>query len=228
VRVLIVDDQTLVRAGFRKILETEPAVTEVIEAGNGAEALVEAARRSPDVVVMDIRMPEMDGLEATRRLVASDPTARVLILTTFNLDGYVYEALRAGASGFMLKDAPPEQLRDAVRLIAAGDALLSPAVTRAVITEFARGPGARMELAAALDQLTAREREVLDLVAQGLSNDEIAGRLVVSRATVKSHVASLLLKLGCRDRVQLVIFAYESGAARPGEDAQVGGAQPGR
>jgi DNA-binding NarL/FixJ family response regulator len=181
------------------------------------EALAQAARSTPDVVVMDIRMPKMDGLEATRRLVAGDPAARVLILTTFNLDGYVYEALRAGASGFMLKDSLPEQLLDAVRVVAAGEALLSPAVTRAVITEFARGPGARLELAASLDLLTAREREVLDLVTSGLSNDEIAARLVVSRATVKSHVASLLLKLGCRDRVQLVIFSYESGAARPGD-----------
>jgi DNA-binding NarL/FixJ family response regulator len=214
VRVLIVDDQTLVRAGFRKILETDPAVTEIREAANGAEALSESARETPDVVVMDIRMPEMDGLEATRRLVANDPTARVLILTTFNLDGYVYEALRAGASGFMLKDAPPEQLLEAVRVIAAGEALLSPAVTRAVITEFARGPGVRLDLAASLELLTAREREVLDLVTLGLSNSEIAGRLIVSRPTVKSHVASLLLKLGCRDRIQLVIFAYESGAAK--------------
>jgi len=217
VRVLIVDDQALVRAGFRKILETDPAITEVSEAADGVEALTQAARSTPDVVVMDIRMPQMDGLEATRRLVAGDPSARVLILTTFNLDGYVYEALRAGASGFMLKDSLPEQLLDAVRVVAAGEALLSPAVTRAVITEFARGPGARLELAASLDLLTAREREVLDLVTSGLSNDEIAARLVVSRATVKSHVASLLLKLGCRDRVQLVIFAYESGAARPGD-----------
>jgi DNA-binding NarL/FixJ family response regulator len=219
-RILIADDQALVRAGFRKILETDPAVTAVSEAANGVEALAEAARRPPDVVVMDIRMPEMDGLEATRRLVAREPASRVLILTTFNLDGYVYEALRAGASGFMLKDAPPEQLLDAVRVIAAGEALLAPAVTRAVITEFARGPGARLELAASLDLLTSREREVLDLVAAGLSNDEIAERLVVSRATVKSHVASLLLKLSCRDRVQLVIFAYEAGAIRPGEEAK--------
>jgi DNA-binding NarL/FixJ family response regulator len=217
VRVLIVDDQALVRAGFRKILETDAAITEVSEAADGVEALAQAARSTPDVVVMDIRMPKMDGLEATRRLVAGDPAARVLILTTFNLDGYVYEALRAGASGFMLKDSLPEQLLDAVRVVAAGEALLSPAVTRAVITEFARGPGARLELAASLDLLTAREREVLDLVTSGLSNDEIAARLVVSRATVKSHVASLLLKLGCRDRVQLVIFSYESGAARPGD-----------
>jgi DNA-binding NarL/FixJ family response regulator len=217
VRVLIVDDQALVRAGFRKILETDAAITEVSEAADGVEALAQAARSTPEVVVMDIRMPKMDGLEATRRLVAGDPTARVLILTTFNLDGYVYEALRAGASGFMLKDSLPEQLLDAVRVVAAGEALLSPAVTRAVITEFARGPGARLELAASLDLLTAREREVLDLVTSGLSNDEIAARLVVSRATVKSHVASLLLKLGCRDRVQLVIFSYESGAARAGD-----------
>jgi len=221
VRVLIVDDQALVRAGFRKILETDPAITDVREAANGTEALSESARRTPDVVVMDIRMPEMDGLEATRRLVANDPTARVLILTTFNLDGYVYEALRAGASGFMLRDGPPEQLLEAVRVIAAGDALLSPAVTRAVITEFARGPGVRLELAAALDLLTAREREVLDLVTLGLSNDEIASRLVVSRTTIKTHVASLLLKLGCRDRVQLVIFAYESGTTKPGTDGTI-------
>jgi DNA-binding NarL/FixJ family response regulator len=222
VRVLIVDDQTLVRAGLRKILETDPSITAVGEAANGVEALAEAARCAPDVVVMDIRMPAMDGLEATRRLLATDPTARVLILTTFNLDAYVYDALRAGASGFMLKDAPPEQLLDAVRVIAAGDALLSPAVTRAVITEFTRGPGARLELAASLDLLTAREREVLNLVALGLSNDEIAAQLIVSRATVKSHVANLLLKLGCRDRVQLVIFAYESGTARPGEETTTG------
>jgi len=218
VRVLIVDDQTLVRVGFRKILETDPSITDVVEAGNGVEALAEVTRCPPDVVVMDIRMPRMDGLDATRRLLARDPAARVLILTTFNLDGYVYEALRAGASGFMLKDGPPEQLLDAVRVIAAGDALLSPAVTRAVITEFARGPGARLELAAMLDALTPREHEVLSLVASGMSNQEIADQLVVSLATVKSHVASLLVKLSCRDRVQLVIFAYESGASRPGEE----------
>jgi DNA-binding NarL/FixJ family response regulator len=218
VRVLVADDQALVRAGFRKILETDPAITDVAEAATGLQALAESAKMAPDVVVMDIRMPEMDGLEATRRLVARDPATRVLILTTFNLDGYVFEALRAGASGFMLKDAPPEQLLEAVRVVAAGDALLAPAVTRTVISEFARGPGVRLELAPSLNLLTAREREVFDLVTLGLSNDEIAAQLIVSRTTVKSHVAHLLLKLDCRDRVQLVIFGYESGAAKPGAD----------
>jgi RNA polymerase sigma factor (sigma-70 family) len=213
--VLVADDQAMVRAGLRKILETDPTIA-VVEAADGREALAQARRRRPDVAVIDIRMPEMDGLEATRRLTAEDEDARVLVLTTFGLDEYVFEALRAGASGFLLKDSPPEDLLAAVRVIAAGDALLSPAVTRAVIREFSGAPAHRLDLASMLDRLTGREREVLLLVAEGLSNTEVAERLVISPATVKAHVASLLLKLRRRDRVQLVIFAYESGVIRPG------------
>jgi DNA-binding NarL/FixJ family response regulator len=215
VRVLIADDQALVRAGIRKLLETDPGIVVTGEAADGVEALAHAAAQRPDVIVMDIRMPRLDGLEATRQLLARDPRARVLILTTFALDEYVYEALRAGASGFLLKDAPPEHLLEAVHVIAAGDALLSPQITRTVIREFSRGPGVRIDLARKLDDVTPRERQILDHIAHGLTNDEIAARLIVSRTTVKTHVASLLAKLAARDRVQLVIFAYESGALNP-------------
>jgi DNA-binding NarL/FixJ family response regulator len=215
IRVLIADDQALVRAGFRKILEADSDLEVVAEAVDGLEAVEKAQRLAPDVVLMDIRMPNLDGLEATRRLLGARAETRVLILTTFGLDEYVYEALRAGASGFLLKDAPPEDLLAAVRVIARGDALLDPAITRAVIAEFARRP-VRSELARSLEDLTPREREVLELLARGLSNAEIAQRFVVSDGTVKTHVASVLRKLGLRDRVQAVIYAYESGLVEPG------------
>ena len=214
--VLIADDQALVRVGLRKILESDPALTVVGEAGDGEDAVAEARRSLPDVVLMDIRMPVLDGIEATRRIVRAQPGTRVLILTTFGLDGYVYDALHAGASGFMLKDAPPEELVAAVRIVASGDALLAPAVTRAVIDEFARRrPVAEPKGPSAVAELTPREREVLDLLAGGLSNPEICARLVISEATAKTHVAHILQKLGLRDRVQAVIYAYESGLLTP-------------
>jgi DNA-binding NarL/FixJ family response regulator len=215
-RVLIADDQALVRAGFRKLLESA-GVDVVGEASDGREAVVMAQQLRPTVVLMDIRMPGMDGIEATRRLTMSEGDAvRVLILTTFGLDEYVYDALRAGASGFMLKDAPPEELLAAVEVVARGDALIAPAVTRAVIEEFARRSPATMPEAPGVDELTAREREVLELLARGLSNAEIAERLVVSDGTVKTHVAHVLGKLRLRDRVQAVILAYEAGIVIPG------------
>jgi DNA-binding NarL/FixJ family response regulator len=214
--VLIADDQALVRVGLRKILESDPQLTVVGEAGDGEDAVAEARRSLPDVVLMDIRMPVLDGIEATRRIVRAQPGTRVLILTTFGLDGYVYDALHAGASGFMLKDAPPEELVAAVRIVASGDALLAPAVTRAVIDEFARRqPVAEPRVPAAVGELTPREREVLDLLAGGLSNPEICAQLVISEATAKTHVAHILQKLGLRDRVQAVIYAYESGLLTP-------------
>jgi RNA polymerase sigma factor (sigma-70 family) len=217
VRVLIADDQTLVRAGFRKILEADAEIEVVGEAADGLEAVEAARALAPDVVLMDVRMPRLDGLEATRRLVDQEKDGpRVLVLTTFGLEEYVYEALRAGASGFLLKDVPPEQLLAGVHVVARGDALLDPAITRSVIEEFAAKPAVRRELAAKLDELTPREREVFSLVARGLSNAEIARELVVSEGTVKTHVAHVLLKLGLRDRVQSVIYAYESGAVQPG------------
>jgi DNA-binding NarL/FixJ family response regulator len=215
-RVLIADDQPLVRVGLRKILEAEPDLAVVEEAANGEEAVAEARLHRPDVVLMDIRMPVLDGIEATRRIAAAQPGARVLILTTFGLDTYVFDALRAGASGFMLKDAPPEELVAAVRLVARGDALLAPAVTRGVIEEFARRPVPRtVEPSPALAELTAREREVLELLARGRSNPEICAELVISEATAKTHVARILQKLGLRDRVQAVIYAYENGVVTP-------------
>ena len=213
--VLIADDQALVRVGLRKILEVEPDTAVVGEAGDGEAAIREARRLRPDVVLMDIRMPVLDGIEATRRIVASQPAAKVLILTTFGLDGYVFEALRAGASGFMLKDAPPEEIAAAVRVVAGGDALLAPAVTRSVVEEFARHQPAPTRPTALAD-LTARETEVLELLARGLSNAEICERLVVSEATTKTHVARVLQKLGLRDRIQAVIYAYEAGVVTPG------------
>ncbi len=217
VRVLVADDQALVRAGFRKILEGDDEIEVVGEAADGEEAIELARRLDPDVVLMDIRMPILDGIAATRTL-AQGPhkRPRVLVLTTFALEEYVYDALRAGASGFLLKDAPPEQLLAAVHIVNRGDALLDPAITRTVIEEFARKPSTRRELAAKLDELTERERQVFRLVARGLSNAEIARELVVSEGTVKTHVARILLKLGLRDRVQAVVYAYESGEAQAG------------
>jgi DNA-binding NarL/FixJ family response regulator len=215
--LLIADDQALVRVGLRKILDGEAELTVVGEAGDGEDAVAAARRLRPEVVLMDIRMPVLDGIEATRRIVGSQPATRVLILTTFGLDSYVFDALRAGASGFMLKDAPPEEIIAAVRIVASGEALLAPAITRTVIEEFARQrPTAESAAPAAVEELTPREREVLDLLARGLSNPEICERLVISEATAKTHVARILQKLSLRDRVQAVIYAYESGLVSPG------------
>jgi DNA-binding NarL/FixJ family response regulator len=218
IRVLIADDQALVRAGFRMILDAEPDLEIVGEATNGAEAVDAARALRPDVALMDIRMPELDGIEATRAITAAASPAerapvRVLMLTTFDLNEYVYEALRAGASGFLLKDVPPEQLVDGIRIVAAGDALLAPSITRRLIAEFAHNAPVAAEPPRGLDELTARELEVFKLVARGLSNAEIAAELVVGETTVKTHVARVLMKLGLRDRVQAVVLAYESGVA---------------
>jgi DNA-binding NarL/FixJ family response regulator len=219
IRVVIADDQGLVRVGLRKILEVEPDTEVVGEAADGEQAVAAAALLEPDVMLMDIRMPALDGIEATRRIVRTHPAVRVLMLTTFGLDNYVFESLRAGASGFMLKDAPPEEIAGAVRIVANGEALLAPAVTRSVIEEFARHPfPAPHDPPLAVVSLTPREREVLDLLVHGLSNPEICDRLVISDATAKTHVARILQKLGVRDRVQVVIYAYESGLVRPGGD----------
>jgi DNA-binding NarL/FixJ family response regulator len=215
-RVLVADDQALVRVGLRKILEAESDLEVVAESADGEESVADARLHRPDVVLMDIRMPTLDGIEATRRIVAAQPAVRVVILTTFGLDTYVFEALRAGASGFMLKDAPPEEIVAAVRLVARGEALLAPAVTRTVIEEFARRPPERAPSASpALAELTPREREVLELLARGRSNPEICAELVISEATAKTHVARILQKLDLRDRVQAVIFAYENGVVTP-------------
>jgi DNA-binding NarL/FixJ family response regulator len=216
IRVLVADDQSMVRAGFRMLLGGEQDIDVVAEAGNGLEAIEKAARFDPTVVLMDIRMPELDGLEATRRILASGAGARVLILTTFDLDEYVYEALSAGASGFVLKDDPPEQLIAAIRTVAGGDALLSPAVTRRVIDQFTRIP--RTAPPTEFDELTSREQEVFRLVAAGLSNTEIAQELYISETTVKTHVTHILQKLGLRDRVQAVVLAYRTGLT----DASIG------
>jgi DNA-binding NarL/FixJ family response regulator len=211
IRVLICDDQALVRAGFRAILEVQPDVEVAGEAENGAEAVALAERRAPDVILMDIRMPVLDGVEATRRLVAGGSPARVLVLTTFDLDEYVHAAIRAGASGFLLKDVTPAKLLEAIRIVAAGDALLAPSVTRRLLERFATTLPQRDRSSEALASLTDRETEVLRLLAGGLSNAEIAASLVLSEATVKTHISSLLRKLGLRDRVQAVILAYETG-----------------
>jgi DNA-binding NarL/FixJ family response regulator len=218
--VLIADDQALVRVGLRKIVENDPETTVVGEAADGEDAVAAANALRPDVVLMDIRMPVLDGIEATRRIVRAQPSTRVLILTTFGLDSYVYDSLRAGASGFMLKDAPPEAITAALRIVASGDALLAPAVTRAVIEEFARQPVATAPAPPpGIAELTPREQEVLDLLARGLSNSEICERLVISEATAKTHVAHILRKLDLRDRVQAVIYAYETGLVAPGTTA---------
>src|SRR5881409_2523211 len=215
VRVLIVDDQALVRTGFRMILEAEEDIEVVGEAADGIEAIAEARQLTPDVVLMDVRMPELDGIEATRRLLGNGPVeTKVVMLTTFDMDEYVYDALRAGASGFLLKDVPPEQLVDGIRADAKGDALLAPSVTRRVIEEFVRRPPQSVRTQPPeLAELTARELEVLKLIARGLSNAEIAKELFVSDTTVKTHVAHVLTKLDVRDRVQAVVLAYECGLA---------------
>ena len=211
--VLVVDDQPVVRLGFSALLAAQDDLVVVGDASDGAEAVEAARRLRPDVVVMDVRMPVMDGIEATRRITALDNPPRVLVLTTFDLDEYVYDALRAGASGFLLKDAPAERLADAVRVVAAGEALLAPSVTRRLIAELAaRRPAAP---AASVAVITPREREVLVLVAQGLSNTEIADRLVLAEQTVKSHVSRVFTKLGVRDRAQAIVHAYESGLVVP-------------
>ena len=209
VRVLVADDQSMVRAGFRMLLAGEEDIEVVAEASNGLEAVDKATRFHPTVVLMDIRMPELDGLEATRRILAADEAARILILTTFDLDEYVYEALTAGASGFVLKDDSPEQLIGAIRTVAAGEALLSPTITKRVIERFARMP--RPEPPKGFDELTSREREILRLIASGLSNGEIAAELYIGDTTVKTHVTHILQKLGLRDRVQAVVLAYQTG-----------------
>jgi DNA-binding NarL/FixJ family response regulator len=219
IRLMVADDQAMVRAGFRMLLAREADIEVVAEASNGLDAVRMAARYDPTVVLMDIRMPELDGVEATRRILADNHLARVLILTTFDLDDYVYEALSAGASGFMLKDDPPESLIAAIHTVAAGDALLSPAITRRVIRQFTRIP--RPAPPKELDDLTARERDVLTLIARGLSNAEIGHEIYISEGTVKTHVTHILQKLNLRDRVQAVVLAYQSGLAdtdarRPG------------
>jgi DNA-binding NarL/FixJ family response regulator len=216
--VLIADDQALVRAGFRLILDAETDLEVVGEAGDGYEAVAAARRLLPDIVLMDVRMPGLDGIEATRRLVEGQCPSKILMLTTFDMDEYVYESLRAGASGFLLKDVPPEQLVTGIHAVASGEALLAPSVTRRMIEEYVRRPpNAARPAPRELEQLTAREREVLVLMARGLSNAELAKEFVVSEATVKTHVAHVLAKLGLRDRVQAVVFAYESGVIRPSE-----------
>jgi DNA-binding NarL/FixJ family response regulator len=218
IRVLIADDQTLVRDGFRMILDAQEDIEVVGEAADGLEAVARSRELRPDIVLMDIRMPGRDGLEATRELLRESPETHVLILTTFDLNEYVYEAMKAGASGFLLKDVPRSQLIEGIRTVAGGEAMLAPAITRRLIEEFVRRPPASIRPSSpVLEALTAREREVLDHVARGRSNSEIAAALYVSEATVKTHVAHALGKLGLRDRVHAVVFAYESGLIEPGE-----------
>jgi DNA-binding NarL/FixJ family response regulator len=219
IRVLLCDDQALVRSGFRLILEAREDVEVVGEAEDGREAIEFARRLDPDVILMDVRMPNVDGVEATRRLVAGGSRARILILTTFDLDEYVYEAIRAGASGFLLKDVQPPQLVDAIRVVAAGEALLAPSVTRRLLDRFAHTLPGEEKAPPELSSLTERELEVLKLLAGGLSNAELAQRLFLSETTVKSHISSVLRKLHVRDRVQAVVLAYEAGLVRPGSHA---------
>jgi DNA-binding NarL/FixJ family response regulator len=222
IRVLLVDDQSLLRLGFRMVLEAQPDIEVVGEAGDGAQAVAMTRSLHPDVVLMDVRMPVMDGIQATRQIVASGSAARILVLTTFNLDEYVFAALRAGASGFLLKDVPPADLLSGIRAVAAGDAVVAPSVTRRLLDAFAPHlpdpTTGRSPTDQRLSQLTERERQVLVEVARGLSNAEIARLLTVSEATVKTHVGRLLTKLGLRDRVQVVVFAYEAGIVHPGTD----------
>jgi DNA-binding NarL/FixJ family response regulator len=217
ISVLIADDQDLVREGLRMLLEAEPDLAVAGEAGDGGQALAQARLLDPDVILMDVRMPGMNGIEATSRLVKAGCRARILMLTTFNLDEYVYHALKAGASGFLLKDASREQLTGAVRAVAVGETLLAPAITRRLIEDFCRGPAPGSPVAGAAGGLSERELGVVRLVAQGLSNAEIAARLYLSEATVKSHIARILAKLGLRDRVQVAVHAYEQGIVRPGQ-----------
>ena len=217
IRVVVADDQGMVRTGFSILLNAQPDIEVVGEAVNGQEAITRVAELRPDVILMDVRMPVLDGLQATRQIVAADGAPRVLVLTTFDLDDYVYEALRAGASGFLLKDASAGELAEAVRVVAAGDALLSPGVTRRLIAEFARLGAPRAATRKSLEGLTDRETEVLALVARGLSNVEIAAHLVVAEQTIKTHVSRVFMKLALRDRAQAVVFAYENGLVRPGE-----------
>jgi len=217
IRVLVADDQGMVRSGFSILLNAQPDIEVVGEAVNGQEAITRAAELSPDVILMDVRMPVLDGLQATRQIVTGNGGPRVLVLTTFDLDDYVYEALRAGASGFLLKDASAGELAEAVRVVAAGDALLAPGVTRRLIAEFARLGAPRAASRKNVEDLTERETEVLALVARGLSNAEIAAHLVVAEQTIKTHVSRVLMKLALRDRAQAVVFAYECGLVRPGD-----------
>jgi DNA-binding NarL/FixJ family response regulator len=216
VRVLLVDDDDLMRAGLRAVLRSDPAVEVVGEAANGRSAVTAARTHRPDVVLMDVRMPDLDGIAATREVLAVSPEIRVVILTTFEQDDYIFGALSAGASGFLLKRTSPEELLAAIRTVAAGDSLLSPSVTRIVVDRVARQPVAGSATDGRLDDLTPREREVLALIARGLSNGEIGAELVIEESTVKTHVKRILMKLGLRDRIQAVIFAYESGVTRPG------------
>ncbi|CAL9302114.1 response regulator [Streptomyces sp. SudanB182_2057] len=217
IRVLIADDQQMVRQGFTVLLNAQSDIEVIGQAVDGRDAIARTAELAPDVVLMDIRMPELGGIEATRRITEDHPAVRVLVLTTFDLDEYVYDALRAGASGFLLKDASADQLAEAVRVVAAGDALLAPGITRRLIAEFSRlDGGGRTPLRRRVGELTERETEVLALIAQGLSNAEIAERLVVAEQTVKTHVGRILVKLGLRDRTQAAVYAYESGLVRPG------------
>ena len=216
VRVVIADDQGMVRSGFTTLLNSEPDIEVIGEAVNGAEAVSRAVALRPDVILMDVRMPVLDGLQATRQITAMIDPPKVLVLTTFDLDDYVYQALRWGASGFLLKDASAEELANAVRVVAAGDALLAPGVTKRLIAEFARLGAPRGPSRRQLGDLTERETEVLALVARGMSNAEIAGRLVVAEQTIKTHVSRILMKLGLRDRTQAVVLAYETGLVQPG------------
>jgi DNA-binding NarL/FixJ family response regulator len=217
IRVVVADDQGMVRSGFSTLLNAQPDIEVIGEAVNGQEAITRATELGPDVILMDVRMPVLDGLQATRQITALNSPARILILTTFDLDDYVYEALRAGASGFLLKDASAGELATAVRVVAAGDGLLSPSVTRRLISEFARLGTPRIPARKKLDDLTERETEVLALVARGMTNAEIAAHLVVAEQTIKTHVSRVLMKLGAHDRAQAVVFAYESGLVHPGE-----------
>ena len=221
IRVLVVDDQALIRSGLRLILESEPGLAVIGEGGDGREAVEMAQRLRPDVILMDVRMPVMDGIEAARRIIGAglNPEPRIIILTTFDLDEYIYAAIRAGASGFLLKDAPPDDLLRAIRIVATGDALLAPSVTRRLIEEFASRPAPDTQ-PSGMDQLTEREIEVLKSLAAGLSNAEIADALFVSEATVKTHISHILTKLDLRDRVQAVVVAYESGLVRPGDNPE--------